>query len=509
MEKIIATGDCVLLAIVWKYVIDRGLGIEVQKLKAHAKTLLSERNDFEENWLFAFETLDAQSLRILGGNWAQLKQSSVSFFKDADVLMPRHTPSHESYPIVWSCEIKKDKTLLSDPVVELYNEFMMDNLSVGDNSVARQYLECVVGNLLAASRLRRNVRIYRSKEFYANAVPFGRDGEPHDVKLLGIVLDWLRLKHLIGERKGSVEVGGSCFWPKTELLEKFDKFNLGRIYRRDELELVVLKDGNKNPIQPLPESQIAREYRAVLERINDVYEHHKFSCKLRGTPFLDTFCPRLKAVFNDANWTHGGRLYASATKIGFNYQCIPSDMRHEIKIDGRNTVEIDFAGMHPHMLYAQKRRPFSGNVYDFLPNEDKALAKFALLVMLNARSKSSAINALKSRFEELRYATGLSRKKMKLREAMMRNGDFEVVLDSASRRHMDIRGSFYRGTGIRLQNIESRIALDVVDYFSKKNVPVLPVHDSFIVEKKYAQELRRVMLATYKKHNNGYSCQVK
>ena len=77
------------------------------------------------------------------------------------------------------------------------------------------------------------------------------------------------------------------------------------------------------------------------------------------------------------------------------------------------------------------------------------------------------------------------------------------------KKHKEIRSNFYRGTGIVLQNVESKIALDVIEHFAEKDVPVLPVHDSFVIEKSHAQELRNVMAAAYKKYNNGHSCPVK
>lgn len=43
--------------------------------------------------------------------------------------------------------------------------------------------------------------------------------------------------------------------------------------------------------------------------------------------------------------------------------------------------------------------------------------------------------------------------------------------------------------GIKLQYQDSRIAAGIINYFTEKEVPVLVVHDSFIIEKKYESEL--------------------
>ena len=338
---------------------------------------------------------------------------------------------------------------------------------------------------------------------------FGSKGELHDHRMLTSILNWLKSRHYIGERVGTRQTGGSCFWPKDSLRKQFKNFNLGSLLRIDTSPLVVLKDKDKKTISPTPKSRTANYYAQKLVEINSMYDEHRFACKLLATDCIDGFKPRLKAVFNDSNWSHGGRLYASATKIGFNYQCIPSDMRKSIIIDGMPTVEVDYSGMHPHLLYARLGKSLSGNVYDFLPCEDKPLAKFALLVMLNAKSKQAAIGALMKRLNDLRLASGLSPKKDALRKALLRNSEFEEIVDKAAKRHAEIRSFFYRGTGIRLQNIESLIALDIVHHFCIQNIPVLPVHDSFIIPKQHRKQLSCEMLKVYKRHANGFSCPIK
>ncbi len=64
-------------------------------------------------------------------------------------------------------------------------------------------------------------------------------------------------------------------------------------------------------------------------------------------------------------------------------------------------------------------------------------------------------------------------------------------------------------TGLRIMNLDSRIALDVIDHFAKQNIPILAIHDSFIVQDKYEKELRQVMEKTYEKHTKGFKCKIK
>ena len=79
------------------------------------------------------------------------------------------------------------------------------------------------------------------------------------------------------------------------------------------------------------------------------------------------------------------------------------------------------------------------------------------------------------------------------------------------RLHNPIDHYFCNGTetGLRVMNLDSRIALDIVDHFAKQNIPILAVHDSFIVQEKYEDELRQTMENTYEKHTNGFKCKIK
>jgi len=58
-------------------------------------------------------------------------------------------------------------------------------------------------------------------------------------------------------------------------------------------------------------------------------------------------------------------------------------------------------------------------------------------------------------------------------------------------------------------NLDSRIALDVLDHFAKQNIPILAIHDSFIVQDKYKNELWQIMENTYEKHTDGFTCKIK
>ena len=57
-------------------------------------------------------------------------------------------------------------------------------------------------------------------------------------------------------------------------------------------------------------------------------------------------------------------------------------------------------------------------------------------------------------------------------------------------------------------NQDAAIALDVCNHFAENNIPILPVHDSFVIQQQYKSELLDVMKRTYTEHTNGFNCPV-
>jgi hypothetical protein len=62
---------------------------------------------------------------------------------------------------------------------------------------------------------------------------------------------------------------------------------------------------------------------------------------------------------------------------------------------------------------------------------------------------------------------------------------------------------------MELFNKDSKMALFIIQHFSKKGVPIFPIHDSFIVQEKYRDELKMVMQKAYAKYNNGFKIDIK
>lgn len=67
-------------------------------------------------------------------------------------------------------------------------------------------------------------------------------------------------------------------------------------------------------------------------------------------------------------------------------------------------------------------------------------------------------------------------------------------------KHIRINKFLNSDIGLTLQYKDSKIAEDILKHFTKKGIPCLPIHDSFIVPNKYKDELIETMHEVYIKH---------
>lgn len=238
------------------------------------------------------------------------------------------------------------------------------------------------------------------------------------------------------------------------------------------------------------ETAETQQMRARLQRINNAINANWIDLELSDEGFLalqarmrsrpdaweeqeqqlDLTRTTLYRVFNDTEFRTGGRFY------GGWWQNIPSEARPLITINGKPTVELDFSNLHPAILYAERGLEPPDDAYtNILPELPRKIAKIAFNAMLSAKKPLQ------------RQPSSL-----KLSEYNVR---WQGVVEGILERHHKIADAFFSNAGSRLQRLDSdlaeRVMLSFADYAAP--VPVLPVHDSFIVHHGYENELREYM----------------
>lgn len=268
-----------------------------------------------------------------------------------------------------------------------------------------------------------------------------------------------------------------------------------------------------------PTHPVSVEVQSKLERINAVNSGLLITCLqpdpwVRNALVVRQLCPVHIARFTDS-WDLHGRLYTHS----FGHQSIRRLERATIRFNDEPCVELDFGGLHPRMLYHLRGLEAPDDPYDLWPSTPKPqreIAKLVLNATINAKSFRSAIAACHNRANEWdvvakrpKYGKSLEDARV-LRRAVATTGlDFRDVQQRAVQRHQAIAADFGRDMGLTLMRHDSRIALNVLYHFAKRDVPCLGVHDSFIVPERYAAELRSMMREIYSAEMNGFEPVIK
>lgn len=187
-----------------------------------------------------------------------------------------------------------------------------------------------------------------------------------------------------------------------------------------------------------------------------------------GLGGLDLTARTLYRVFNDKNWSKGGRLY------GGWWQQIPARYRSRITIDGHTTVELDYSSLHPTMLYARKGLKAPADPYSApLGKQHRDITKQVFNALINAQSTLT------------RPPRGLPLQEHGL--------DWLTVRQKVEASFAPLQEYFYSGEGSRLQREDSDMALRIMTDLMKQGIVVLPVHDSFLVQQRHEDDLWRTM----------------
>lgn len=225
---------------------------------------------------------------------------------------------------------------------------------------------------------------------------------------------------------------------------------------------IVLRDPDKRPIA-YSETRAINRMRKKVEQIN-AFTRAAVVSGYAAAPMV--------RIFNQT-FNRGGRWYA----VGGAWQTMSKVERAGLTIDGEPVVEIDYSALHPSLLYGMAGATPPAEMYR-VGNWGRNAVKLALLILINAKTKSSAIAALARKPEpEI-------------------GGCFEVaaaLIDEVAEAHWPIAGYFHSDAGARLMGIDSQIAETVMMELAAQGVVCLPVHDSFIVPASKADLLRETM----------------
>ena len=286
----------------------------------------------------------------------------------------------------------------------------------------------------------------------------------------------------------------------NKLIKLFTKRNLHpqMIQRSKNIELIIMRDTlNKNEIdyedneETVKMREDLRKYNELLAKTYiDIPMHSErgIRVKIRKNDkefkyiSINQTEKVIRRIFNNNSWEDGGRFY------GGWWQRIPSEARQQIHFFNVPSSEIDYSGLHIKLLYLQyghdlKEDPYS--IPGIEQNEmNRRIIKLCMLNLINAKDENLALKAIQN---EINFDTDLynfyKQNKIQIKQ-------FTQLI---KQHHALIKDSFGTGAGIKLQKFDAMIAEEIINHFTKLDIPVLCIHDSFIISADKTEELDKVM----------------
>ncbi len=246
---------------------------------------------------------------------------------------------------------------------------------------------------------------------------------------------------------------------------------------------------------------------------NDLKEKYK---KFDSFDFEDKL--RVNRQYADFNLNTYGRLHG-----GF-WQNMPSDLRSFIYINNYQTVELDYSSMQPNILFSlvgakplyddvYRVHPYDETIEEFredLPRFNRQLIKDCFMLLINSKDpKNRFISNILARLrKEMEYAIEYwmdEDDNIKLEELYNRHAEWQspefrqslfISLQKSWEPIWDILGTDYNWR--QLTKLDSDIAFKVIKNLTNLGIPVLSVHDSFIVQGNKVDILYDAMCGAYK-----------
>lgn len=262
-------------------------------------------------------------------------------------------------------------------------------------------------------------------------------------------------------------------------------------------ELVVLKDAQKR-FKEYSESDYTKAMRQRIRASNKLRQQHTWRYIPLDKTYWHTFNNTHKVKREYCHYVEGltpfkelnrkdlecVRIFSEDFKSAGRFFCSAQNLsKHEratLTIDNRPTVEIDLKSLHPRLLYNLNGLEAPDDCYAADTIEQRKLNKRISMFVLNCASHAEARKALMS-------------------EQIIPSHKAQEAIQAFVNRHEPIAKHFFKKAWASLQHTESRITDYTLAQCHIRGIPVLPVHDSYIVETKHAFKMIDIIISTYKR----------
>lgn len=245
------------------------------------------------------------------------------------------------------------------------------------------------------------------------------------------------------------------------------------------IESLILRNKDKKAI-PYEHTDETEKMKELVVKLNILNEKATI---LTGTG--ERLSNVYSRIFNES-FDQGGRFYRADI---LQLHSKDGDQRLDITIDGKPVVEVDFQNLHFRIAAAVVGVPmqdvpmdmYADILEDVTNKVDRRIVKLAVNIMFNCDRSDTAKRAIQSEINTLSEED----------KAVYTLGNARSVMALILQSYPDFEGLFFamEPFGRVLQNIDSHLAADILEVFVLKEIPILCVHDSFVVAKEHLELL--------------------
>ncbi|MBK9402937.1 MAG: hypothetical protein IPN57_00165 [Ignavibacteria bacterium] len=387
----------------------------------------------------------------------------------------------------------------------LWDDFKMDKTK--KVHLKKECLVNTIANLKVSWNTNNYIRYSRWKNNYAG-LHYRYKPEYYTYDIMTGVMDNLESMGLIKSLPGFINLNDNSKLQTAVCLKKdFKQIKNNMISDIPPPETIILKSRDTKIKKYYKDTESTRKMRYELALYNGLRQSTKFSLRNLNSKIInfnpeyfnqfaqknissstkeaDLRNPYVYRVFNDT-FSLGGRYYngleSNASK----------EIRSCIHINGNPTVEKDYSCLHIRMLYNTEGIDLKEDAYSKLSKGDpglRGLFKLIGLVSINSKNLKTCLLALRDEIRKSDYKSYFD---------SITDKNLMYYYDKWIQAHPRISKYLNSDIGISLQNKDSVISAEIIRYFTAKAIPVLIIHDSFIIEKEYESELEDVMKKVYK-----------
>ena len=195
----------------------------------------------------------------------------------------------------------------------------------------------------------------------------------------------------------------------------------------------------------------------------------------------------VRRVFSRGRWDCFGRFSGGFwQRVGDTEE---NPYRRNIRINNETTVELDYNSLHPNILTIEAGLEPLEDVYTIGYQVDEQFDQLEQRQIM----KGLVLNLLNAKTSELAYSAFRYNKPEKHPFRKLSNAKLEAFTTALTKKHPHLTDKIGNDEGIRLMFIDSQIMNVIIDKATKREIPILTVHDSVICREKDEPYVRTLM----------------